>query len=246
VNFGVVSWPDAALFFVAFLSLLLLICSPIFRKYDDDKGDGRAIVLIPAVVPPRWWRTFVFLGVFSSISLLYVALGIRPLDTLYGEWTAYVASLVVHDPIGISYNISTPHLGSRFLIVAYFLSLPLAAQAGPLRRFIIAFHAVWYVVFMLMADAGLVMLGVVTGWPVQPFGLQGNVFANVLGLLVFARLTFLDFALPRATTVPREKRSLAQSAIWGWPSSLQWPSSQLYPCSDSNGHPRGYSFWYWR
>ena len=207
MNFSIISGVGALLFALDLAIVVLLICIPIVKKYDDDQGDGRARVVLPkSVTPPPVWRTGVFLSAFSVLSLGYVGLGDPTLNRIYGEMVGSFATLVVRDPSAIAGYIAPSHLGTRFIILAYILSLALAVRAGALRRLLLATQAVWYLLLILLADALLIVIGVVTGWPVQPFGLQGNLVATILGIVVFTRLTFVTFALPRPVAVVRARR----------------------------------------
>jgi glycosyltransferase involved in cell wall biosynthesis len=99
-----------------------------------------------------------------------------------------------------------------FLAAAYIVGIAVAVRAGTARRLVMLGHAVLYVAMSLLAQAIMITVGVTTGWPVSPFGIEATLANLLIGGLVVMRLTFTSFALPRATTLPVSRRR------WPWDS----------------------------
>ncbi|MGH7723499.1 MAG: glycosyltransferase [Candidatus Dormibacteria bacterium] len=204
---ALVDGPGALLLIADLALLAILIAAPLRRSYRDDRGDGKAHVVLPVPPPaPSPWRTTWFFVFFFVLSLLYIGAGVDSIDRLYGGLVGGLARLAVHNSATVAGYVVHAHLGTRFVLVAYILGLAVSLRAAPLRRAMVAAQALWYLAAMICLDATQIMLGALTGWPIQPFGLQGNLLANVVGIIVFMRLTFLTFMLPKPVDLPRRNQ----------------------------------------
>src|SRR5207302_89574 len=76
-----------------------------------------------------------------------------------------------------------------------------------------AAHAAWYLAATMCVDAGLVVVGLVTGTAVTPFGLLGILPANLIGVIVFFRFVLTSLHVPRPTTIPIRGRRLGENGV---------------------------------
>src|SRR5919108_2744945 len=75
-----------------------LLYLPLLGQNDDDKGDGRSVVLLPRPHPVSALRTVSAIACFALLSLTYVSIGLSPVNRLYGRLLEALTSLVIRDP----------------------------------------------------------------------------------------------------------------------------------------------------
>jgi cellulose synthase/poly-beta-1,6-N-acetylglucosamine synthase-like glycosyltransferase len=203
------------LLYVLDIALVLgVVLVPLLRAPSDDHGDGVGRVLIPA---PRRTAPFVRFGgvlaCFAALSVLYAAVLLGPVNRLYGQLVGGLAAIVVHDPGAVGGMVHNASLGTRFLYVALFICLAVTVQGTVGRRLLIAANALWYLAATMCVDAGLVFVGVLAGAGITPFGLLGNLLANLLGVIVFFRFVLTSLHVPRPTTIPIRGRRLGENGV---------------------------------
>ncbi len=185
---------------------------PVCADSTDDRGDGRATVVIPRYVPtPRFRpRTWAFLGIAAVCGLAFVGWQRPPIPLVYDTAVRDVAVAITRDPASVNGYVARLHPATLFLAVAYIVGISLVVRAGLARRLAMLGHAALYLALCLLAQALMITIGVATRWLVAPFGIESTLANLLLGGLVVMRLTFTSFALPRATAVPRYRRR------WPW------------------------------
>ncbi len=190
------------------LVLLGILVYPTTRKYPDDQGDGRALVLLPAPRVPSMLRAPMLVLTFTLLTVLYHSVrGPLEPDALYASAVRRLVGSVVHAPIEVQEHLGNFSMGLRFLVFGSMLTLAVVGRGSALRRILVALQAAWYLAAMLVIDAILTVVEVVVGAPVGPSMLLGNFVAVVLGVLAMARMLFASYALPRPTEVPFVPRS---------------------------------------
>lgn len=196
---------------LAVVALLFLL--PIGRKYPDDQGDGRALVLLPKPRAVSHARTAAFVVVFVVLDLAHEGFtGAANLDRTYAHAVALLASIAVHAPAELAGYFDGFTLGMRFLVVATILSLAATVSAVPSRRVLIAMQAVWYLTVMLCVDAVLTVLTVLFRLPVAPASLFAQIVALAVGMVAMTRVLFVNFALPRGTVIEFVRRARLSDA----------------------------------
>jgi len=187
---------------------------PVCADSADDRGDGKAAVLIPRYIPTprRRPRTWAFLGIAAVCGLVFVGWQRPSLPLLYDDAVRAVAVAITRDPASVNGYVARLHAATLFLAVAYIVGISLVARADLARRVLMLGHAALYVAMSLLAQALMITVGVGTKWLVAPFGIEATLANLLLGGLVVMRLTFTSFALPRATTVALLRRR------WPWDS----------------------------
>ena len=191
---------------------------PVCADSTDDRGDGRSTVLIPRHVPtPRFRpRTWAFLGIAAVLGLVFVGWQRPAIPVVYAHAVGAVAVAITRNPATVNGYTARLHPATMYLAVAYIVGIALVARAGLARRLVMLGHAALYVALSLLVQALMIAIGVRTSWLVAPFGIEATLANLLVGGLVVMRLTFTSFALPRATAVPRRRRS------WLWDNVLAW------------------------
>ncbi|HYB46720.1 MAG TPA: glycosyltransferase [Streptosporangiaceae bacterium] len=189
------------------LALIAVCLLPVSADSTEDRGDGRAEVIIPRHVktPPYRPRTWVFLAVTAVLGLVFVELRRPSMPGAYSHLVSGVAGAITGDPASVSGYAARLHPAAQFFAVAFIVGLAVVARAGMGRRVAILSHAVLYVAISVLAQALMIVAGMATHWPVGPFGVEATLANLLVGGLVVVRLTFTTFVLPRATTVPGDR-----------------------------------------
>lgn len=188
---------------LAGLVLLGLLVYPMRRRYPDDQGNGRALVLLPAPKMPSMRRAPVLVLVFTLLTVLYYSVrGPLEPDLLYASAVRRLVGSVVHAPIEVQGHLAGFSMGLRFLVLGSMLTLALVGRGSTLRRILVVLQAAWYLAAIIVVDAILTVIEVVVGAPVGPSRLFGNFVAVALGVLAMARMLFASYAMPRPTEVP--------------------------------------------
>jgi cellulose synthase/poly-beta-1,6-N-acetylglucosamine synthase-like glycosyltransferase len=202
------SWrPEGVVLALLALSLLgAVFVRPVVDRYDDDQGNGSNEVRLPKVRAVGLPRTAAFFGAFTLLSFLYVGTAHPDLDRVYVQLIARLAALLSGEPPAISGLVQTPHLGIRFIVVAFFVCFALVMRGGILRRLAVLFNALLYAITETAVDSIIVAITAQTRFPLSPFGVEGNFAAVVVGVAFFLRFFLTTFALPRPAAVPRARR----------------------------------------
>jgi cellulose synthase/poly-beta-1,6-N-acetylglucosamine synthase-like glycosyltransferase len=189
---------------------------PVCADSTEDRGDGRAAVVIPRYVPtPRFRpRTLAFLGIAAALGLAFTGWQRPSIPAVYAVAVRDVAVAITRDPATVNGYVARLHPVTLYLAVAYIVSLALVVRADAARRLAMLAHAALYVALTLLVQALMIAIGVTTGWPVAPFGIEATLANLLIGGLVVMRLTFTSFVLPRATAIPVSRRG------WPWDSVL--------------------------
>ena len=192
------------------ISCLLPVCA----DSAEDRGNGRGVVDIPRPVPTSRFRprTWAFLGAAAALGLALVSTPLHSLLLLYAGAVRDVAAAITRNPASVDGYVARLRPLTLYLAVAYIAGIAAVARAGLARRLAMLAHAALYLAMTLLTQALMITVGVATGWPVAPFGIEATLANLIIGGLVVMRLTFTTFVLPRATTVPVRRRR------WPWDS----------------------------
>ncbi|MHB8681191.1 MAG: glycosyltransferase family 2 protein [Acidimicrobiales bacterium] len=201
------SGPALGLLCIDLVLAASFVVLPLRRRYDDDQGDGRALVLLPE--PRKVWqgRTLAFVLVFLALDIAHIEPIGRALDSGYGHLLARFAGSVLRAPVQIGSSLTGFALGLRYLVVATIFALGLTVQAPLVRRIIILLQAGWYLALVFCVDSMCIVLNVLLHVPVAPAAITGQFIALVIGLVTLLRMVFVNFALPRGTELPFRRRS---------------------------------------
>ncbi|MGA2835432.1 MAG: glycosyltransferase family 2 protein, partial [Acidimicrobiales bacterium] len=215
MNFSLLDGVRPLLLLLAADALLLVFMSyPLRMHYDDDQGDGLALVLLPKPRLPSYWRVPAFGLLFLVLMVGYHSLrGAWSPDTAYADLVTRICLSVVRSPAEVSGYLSGFTLGLRFLTFGTILCLAVVGRGGPARRLLVAFQAFVYLGVMVFVDATLTVVEVLVGAPVAPTTLFGNFAAVGLAVLAMTRTEYLNYALPRPSAVPFAKRPRASDAL---------------------------------
>jgi cellulose synthase/poly-beta-1,6-N-acetylglucosamine synthase-like glycosyltransferase len=194
--------------------LLTFLVYPCVARYDDDQGDGMALVLLPKPKLPSYWRVPAFGAVFLGLMVLYHSIqGSWTPDQAYTDLVQRICLSVVRSPAEVSGYLAGFTLGLRFLTVGTILALAVVGRGNGPRRVVVAVQAVLYLAVMAFVDATLVVVEVVLGAPVAPTTLLGNFAAVTVAVVAMTRMQYLNFALPKPSEVPFAKRPRLSDAV---------------------------------
>jgi cellulose synthase/poly-beta-1,6-N-acetylglucosamine synthase-like glycosyltransferase len=203
----------ALLFLFNVLVIVGLVCLPLFRDTDDDQGDGRSVVSLPRPHTVGPVRSFAAIASFAVLSLVYILFGLSPVNRLYGRLLEGLTTLVIRDPALVGAHTGRADLGARFLVTGYLIALAVTLQASFGRRLLMAIEIALYLLLVAVIDTTLIAVGIVTGWPLQPFSFEGNLVALFAGFLVMARMCFTTFALPKRVGLARTRPRYAGDTL---------------------------------
>ena len=204
---------------MAVLAVLIIVCLlPLFVDGAEDQGDGRTFVRIPGYVrtPPHRPRTWAFGAISAVAGLLFLGWKHPAPSGLYVAAVRAVAVAITRDPATVNGYVLRLRPALALFAVAYIVAMALVVRAGLGRRVAILGHAVLYLALSILAQALMIVVGVGTGWVVGPFGIEATLVNLLIGGLIIMRMTFTTFVLPRATTVPRLRRSWLRENILTW------------------------------
>ena len=201
---------------VLFLALILACLLPVSADSVEDKGDGRARVMIPRPVktPVYRPRTWAFLTVTAVVGLLFLELRRPRLPADYADLVRALASAITRDPVTVDGYIARLHPATELFAVAYIIAMTLVARASMTRRIAILSHVALYVALSALLQALMIVAGMASGWLIVPFGIEATLGNLLVGGLVIMRVTFTSYVLPRATTVPLRRPR------WEWDNVL--------------------------
>ena len=202
---------------IGLLTALIAGCLlPVGTDSTEDRGDGRAQVIIPRHVktPTYRPRTWAFLAVSAAFGVVFVGLRRPSLPGAYADLVSSVASAITQDPASVSGYAVRLHPAAQFFAVAYILGIACVARSTLLRRVAILSHVVLYLAISVLVQALMIVAGIATHWLIAPFGVEATLANLLVGGLVVVRLTFTTFVLPRATTVPADRPR------WAWDNVL--------------------------
>ena len=204
---------------MAVLAILIAVCVlPLFVDGAEDRGDGRTYVRIPGYVrtPPHRPRTWAFGAISAAAGLLFLGWQDPAPSALYVSGVRAVAVAITRDPATVNGYVLRLRPALALFAVAYIVAMAVVVRAGLLRRVAILGNAALYLALSVLAQALMIVVGVSTGWVVGPFGIEATLLNLLIGGLVIMRMTFTTFVLPRATTVPRLRRSWLRENILTW------------------------------
>jgi glycosyltransferase involved in cell wall biosynthesis len=201
------------LFIFDLLVIAGLLYLPLLYENDDDRGDGKSVVLLPRPHSVGALRSVSAFASFAVLSLIYVWIGLSPVNQLYGRLLEALTSLVIRDPALIRAYTGHADLGARFLVIGYFVALAVSLRATLWRRLLIGVEILLYLLLVASIDALIIAVGIVTGWPLQPFSFEGNLVALFAGFVLMARTCFTTFALPRKLAVARTRPRYASDTL---------------------------------
>jgi len=193
---------------IGLLTALIAGCLlPVGTDSTEDRGDGRAQVIIPRHVktPTYRPRTWAFLAVSAAFGVVFVGLRRPSLPGAYADLVSSVASAITRDPASVSGYAVRLHPAGQFFAVAYILGIACVARSTLLRRAAILSHVVLYLAISVLVQALMIVAGIATHWLIAPFGVEATLANLLVGGLVVVRLTFTTFVLPRATTVAADR-----------------------------------------
>jgi cellulose synthase/poly-beta-1,6-N-acetylglucosamine synthase-like glycosyltransferase len=199
--------------FVALVTACLL---PVIADGTEDRGDGRARVVIPRHVKtsPYRPRTWLFLAATAVLGLLFLGWQRPPLPGVYAGVVRAVADAITKDPASVDGYVARLRPATELFAVAYIVGIAIVARASLTRRIAILSHAVLYVAISVLLQALMIVAGMATRWLIAPFAIEATLANLLVGGVVILRLTFTTYVLPRATTVP------ANRPRWAWDSVL--------------------------
>jgi hypothetical protein len=201
-----IDWRAAAALLVVFLALAALMAGPFVTIPTGGRSDENA-----ARTAAR--RVAAFLAAFSLLSWLYIWWALPAADHLYGRLVAGLSGPLVRDQRGLGSMLLHPQVGTRFLFCALFLCLAVSIRGSPVRRALVAAHALLFLGAVTAVDGALVATSAVMGWKVTPFGLAGDVIANLLGVVVLARMARATFPSPRVCPRGRGRSAIGAAAL---------------------------------
>ena len=193
---------------IGLLAALTAVCLlPVSADSTEDRGDGRAEVVIPRPVktPSYRPRTWVFFAVTAAFGLVFLELRRPSLPGAYTDLVAGLASAITRDPASVGGYAVRLHPAAQFFAVALILGLSVVARSSLLRRIAILSHAVLYIAISVLLQALMIVAGIATHWLIGPFGVEATLANLLVGGLVVMRLAFTTYVLPRATTVPDDR-----------------------------------------
>lgn len=186
-----------------FAGLVVCCLLPISQDGREDRGDGRAQVRIPRPTrtSPHHQRTWMFLGVAAVLGLLFVGWRRPSPGEEYARLVQAVATGITRDPVTVSGYIARLHPATELFGVAYVIGIAVVARATVGRRLLMLCHGVLFLALSVLLQALMIAGGIVTRWPIGPFGVESTLANLLVGGLVVQRLMFTSYVLPRATTV---------------------------------------------
>lgn len=186
--------------------LVALLVSPLRRRFrQEDQGDGITHVHLPKPPRPvRAVRGFSFFGIGLVLSFLLVAFD-RPLSAGYRHVLTDLASWALVRPESATVAASHADPGLALLTATYFVCLTATVRATLPRRVSMLAHVLLFLGLATALDTLLVVVGAATGWPVVPGTVEEAGLVLALGFLVFVRLVFVTFMLPRPSLLPKTR-----------------------------------------
>lgn len=199
-----------------FVALLAACLIPVCADGIEDRGDGRARVVIPRHVrtPPYRPRTWMFLAVTAVLGLLFLGWHRPSLPGAYAGLVRAVASAITRDPATVNGYVARLRPAVQLFAVAYIIGIAVVARASMPRRIAIVAHAVVYVATTVLLQVLMIVASMATHWLIAPFAIAATLANLLVGGLVVLRMTFTTYVLPRATTLP------ARRPRWMWDSVL--------------------------
>ena len=194
--------------------LMVFMVYPLVMRYDDDQGDGMALVLLPKPKLPSYWSVPAFGALFLTLMVGYHSIqGSWTPDQAYTDLVTRISLSVVQSPAEVAGYLAGFTLGLRFLTFGTILCIAVVGRGNAPRRMLVAFQAFIYLGVMAFIDATLVVVEVVLQAPVAPTTLLGNFAAVGLAVLAMTRMQYLNFALPKPSAVPFAKRPRLSDAL---------------------------------
>ena len=195
------------LLLVDIVLLVGLAVIPMFRRGNEDKGDGFAKVVLPTPRKSHWSRVVIFYSLVFAVTIIVVILR-DDISTWYGDAVAGLVEVVTRRAnLGHALHQSVlaliPVLAALDIVcLAVVLRAPLA------RRLVVALNGVLLVAIAVSVDALLLAVWRASGAQVGPRTLAGVIAHMVVGTLVMVRVIMSTFQLPRPTALRLRRRRL--------------------------------------
>jgi cellulose synthase/poly-beta-1,6-N-acetylglucosamine synthase-like glycosyltransferase len=193
---------------VLFLDVVVLLAValfPLWRKGEEDAGDGFAMVKITAPRKTKPRRVLIFYAMVLGVAVLVV--GLRgQVTSWYGGAVSGIVTLVTNKP-----NLGRENVQSVLALVPVLAALDVMCFGimlrGPVgRRLIVMLNAVLIVALAISVDSFLVVVWHASGAAVGPRTLVGVISHIAIGTLVMVRMIMGTFVLPRPTRVELKRR----------------------------------------
>jgi cellulose synthase/poly-beta-1,6-N-acetylglucosamine synthase-like glycosyltransferase len=199
INLGALCLLTLAL--VCLIALILLTMRP--RSWDD-RGDGKAKVILPPPARPNTSRLTAFLLLLLMLSLLVATYHVYG-AAIYDSAVLRLALWVYPSPASLNpyYTHLEPSL--RLMLAGSFFALAPVVRSDPLRRLAMAAHSLLYLAIAIPTDALLVSWAASTRLPIGFYGLEGVGINLAIGGLALIHLFFTTWQLPRPTVIPVTK-----------------------------------------
>lgn len=182
-------------------ALVGLSVLPLYRKGEEDHGDGLASVRLPPPRKTKGARVLVFYALALLAATVVVACRGR-FAIWYGGAVSGLVDLVTGKP-NLSHAVHESVLALVPVLAAFdVLAFAVMVRASALRRLLIALHSVLLLALSINVDAVLLVVWHATGAQVGPRTLTGLGAHIMIGTLVIVRMIFATFQLPKPTALP--------------------------------------------
>jgi cellulose synthase/poly-beta-1,6-N-acetylglucosamine synthase-like glycosyltransferase len=199
-----------------FLDILVLgawLIFPLFRRGEEDKGDGFAVVDLPPNVKCNPLRTAAFY--FTAMGAAVLAVAFRTdIGHYYGEVVANLVNAVTGRPdLTKSWDRSVVAL-VPVIAAADIATFGLALRASLVRRLMVVVNAIGGLVVAISVDALLLVLSDSSGAQLGPKTTIGVVLLNIgIGTAVMVRVIISSLQLPRPTAAPLLRRRWTSDGV---------------------------------
>src|SRR2546423_7692555 len=200
-NFAVVAW---------------VMVRSLTRANADDRGDGLAVVVLPAPSKPNHLRTGILLGVVGAFVVAYLGFRSPKVEQVYRSLVVAIAKLIVADSPALSRTLRGLGFGLRFLALAYLVGLAVAIRADLGRRLAVAFNVVWLFVLFVLTDVAVVIIAALTGLAPGWAGVLRTGLSLVAIVAMDARVLLTTFQLPRSTALAVERGRPRSDTVLTW------------------------------
>jgi cellulose synthase/poly-beta-1,6-N-acetylglucosamine synthase-like glycosyltransferase len=187
------------------LVLLAVAIYPLYRRGDEDHGDGFASVLLPKPKSTKLRRVLIFYAMVLGVAIGVVGLR-TDLTNWYGNLVSGLVNLVTNKP-----NLTRENHASVLALVPVLAALDvvcfgLMMRASIARRIMVMLNSLLIVALAVSVDAFLLVVWHASGSEVGPRSLVGVISHIAIGTLVMVRMIMASFQLPRPTAVKCERR----------------------------------------
>lgn len=178
---------------------------PLFRRGDEDAGDGFASVKLPTPRKTKPLRVLIFYFLVLAVALLVVALR-TPITNWYADGVTGLVQVVTGRP-----NIDRELHESVLALVPVLAALDVIVFGlmivAPLsRKIVVMLNSALLLGLAISIDSFLLIVWHATGAAVGPRTLAGVIAHIAVGTLVMVRMIMGTFQLPRPTAVKLRRR----------------------------------------